>query len=168
MQFSLKIYKLLVLAFSLCSLSKRHSSRFECFSVLISRTILTFDDVIADDSVIALANRCPRLRSLGLYYCKNITDRAMYSLAHSKVNKRMWGSVKGGNDEDGLRTLNISQCTALTPSAVQAVCDSFPSLHTCSGRHSLIMSGCLSLTSVHCACAVHAHRAISAFPHPAH
>ena len=127
--------------------------------------------LITDDSVIALASRCPRLRSLGLYYCKNITDRAMYSLAQSKVNKRMWGSVKGGgggNDEDGLRTLNISQCTALTPSAVQAVCDSFPSLHTCSGRHSLIMSGCLNLTSVHCACAVHAHRAINNFPHPAH
>ncbi|TKY74187.1 F-box protein SKP2B [Spatholobus suberectus] len=123
---------------------------------------------ITDDSVIALASRCPHLRSLGLYYCKNITDRAMYSLAQSKVNNRMWGSVKGGNDEDGLRTLNISQCTALTPSAVQAVCDSFPALHTCSGRHSLIMSGCLSLTSVHCACAVHAHRAFSTFPHPAH
>ncbi|RDX79996.1 F-box protein SKP2B, partial [Mucuna pruriens] len=124
---------------------------------------------ITDDSVIALANRCPHLRSLGLYYCKNITDRAMYSLAHSKVNKkRMWGSVKGGNDEDGLRTLNISQCTALTPSAVQAVCDSFPSLHTCSERHSLIMSGCLNLTSVHCACAFHAHRVFTHFPpHPA-
>ncbi|WVY90146.1 hypothetical protein V8G54_035660 [Vigna mungo] len=103
--------------------------------------------VISDDSVIALANRCPHLRSLGLYYCQNITDRAMYSLAQSKVKNRMWGSVKGGNDEDGLRTLNISQCTALTPSAVQAVCDSSPALHTCSGRHSLIMSGCLSLTS---------------------
>ncbi|CAL0305480.1 unnamed protein product [Lupinus luteus] len=125
---------------------------------------------ITDDSVIALANKCPHLRSLGLYYCKNITDRAMYSLAQSKVNNRMWRTVKGReSDEDGLRTLNISQCTALTPSAVQAVCDSFPSLHTCSGRHSLIMSGCLSLTSVHCACAVHAHhRAFSAFLHPAH
>lgn len=126
--------------------------------------------LLADDSVIALANRCPHLRSLGLYYCRNITDRAMYSLAQSKVNNRMmWGSsVKGGNDEDGLRTLNISQCTALTPSAVQAVCDSSPALHTCSGRHSLIMSGCLNLTSVHCACAVQPHRAISALPHPAH
>ncbi|KAI4337898.1 hypothetical protein L6164_016263 [Bauhinia variegata] len=123
---------------------------------------------ITDDSVIAMANRCPHLRSLGLYYCQNITDRAMYSLAHSKVNHRMWGSVKGGNDEDGLRTLNISQCTALTPSAVQAVCDSFPALHTCSGRHSLIMSGCLNLTTVHCVCAFHAHRPFSTLPHPAH
>lgn len=121
--------------------------------------------LITDDSVIALANRCPHLRSLGLYYCQNITDRAMYSLAQSKVNNRTWGSVK---DEDGLRTLNISQCTALTPSAVQAVCDSSPGLHTCSGRHSLIMSGCLNLTSVHCACAVQAHRALGALPHPAH
>ncbi|XP_014502650.1 F-box protein SKP2B [Vigna radiata var. radiata] len=124
--------------------------------------------LITDDSVIALANRCPHLRSLGLYYCQNITDRAMYSLAQSKVKNRMWGSVKGGNDEDGLRTLNISQCTALTPSAVQAVCDSSPALHTCSGRHSLIMSGCLSLTSVHCACAVQAHRGISTIPNTAH
>lgn len=123
---------------------------------------------ITDDSVIALANRCPHLRSLGLYFCKNITDNAMYSLAQSKVRNRMWGAVKGGNEEDGLRNLNISQCTSLTPSAVQAVCDSSPALHTCSGRHSLIMSGCLNLTSVHCACAIHAHRGINTFPHPAH
>jgi F-box and leucine-rich repeat protein 1 (S-phase kinase-associated protein 2) len=122
----------------------------------------------ADDSVIALADRCPHLRSLGLYFCKNITDRAMYSLAQSKVNNKMWGSVNGGNDEDGLRTLNISQCTSLTPSAVQAVCDSSPALHTCSGRHSLIISGCLNLTSVHCACCVRPHNAISPFPHSAH
>ncbi|KAJ7965452.1 F-box protein like [Quillaja saponaria] len=123
---------------------------------------------ITDDSVIALANRCPHLRSLGLYYCQNITDRAMYSLAQSKMNSRMWGSVKSRNDEDGLRTLNISQCTALTPSAVQAVCDSSPALHTCSGRHSLITSGCLNLTSVHCACAVQAHRTANSFLHAAH
>ncbi|KAL5128440.1 F-box protein SKP2B [Glycine soja] len=124
--------------------------------------------LITDDSVIVLANRCPHLRSLGLYYCQSITDKAMYSLAQSKLNNRMWGSVKGGgNDDDGLRTLNISQCTALTPSAVQAVCDSCPSLHTCSGRHSLIMSGCLNLTSVHCVCAGQAHRAIT-LPHAAH
>lgn len=121
--------------------------------------------LITDDSVIALADRCPHLKSLGLYYCKNITDRAMYSLAQSKVNNKMWGSV---NEEDGLKTLNISQCTSLTPSAVQAVCDSSPALHTCSGRHSLIISGCLNLTSVHCACCVRPHRAINAFPHSAH
>lgn len=124
---------------------------------------------ITDDSVVALANGCPHLRSLGLYYCQNITDRAMYSLAHSKVNSKIWGNVKGKtDDQDGLRTLNISQCTALTPSAVQAVCDSFPSLHTCSGRHSLIMSGCLNLTSVHCACAGQAHRTATTFTHAAH
>ncbi|CAJ2674536.1 unnamed protein product [Trifolium pratense] len=124
--------------------------------------------LITDDSVIALADRCPHLRSLGLYFCKNITDRAMYSLAQSKVNNKMWRSVNGGNDEDGLRTLNISQCTSLSPSAVQAVCDSSPALHTCSGRHSLIISGCLNLTSVHCACCVRPHSAISPFPHSAH
>ncbi|XP_015888519.2 F-box protein SKP2A [Ziziphus jujuba] len=123
---------------------------------------------ITDHSVIALATGCVHLRSLGLYYCQNITDRAMYSLTQVKNKPAMWASVKGRNDEDGLRTLNISQCTALTPSAVQAVCDTFPSLHTCSGRHSLIMSGCLSLTSVHCACAIQAHRTPNAFPHSAH
>ncbi|KAK3166155.1 hypothetical protein QOZ80_1AG0042140 [Eleusine coracana subsp. coracana] len=117
--------------------------------------------LITDESVVALANGCPHLRSLGLYYCQNITDRAMYSLAaNSRVrsNKgRGWDAVK--SDKDGLASLNISQCTALTPPAVQAVCDSFPALHTCPERHSLIISGCLSLTSVHCACALHPHRA---------
>ncbi|PNT37389.2 hypothetical protein POPTR_005G185700v4 [Populus trichocarpa] len=125
---------------------------------------------ITDDSVIALANRCPHLRSLGLYYCRNITDRAMYSLVHNRVKNKlsMWESMKGRCDEEGLSRLNISQCTALTPPAVQALCDSFPALHTCSGRHSLVMSGCLNLTSVHCVCAVQAHRSASSFPHPAH
>ncbi|CAN1234687.1 F-box protein SKP2A [Linum perenne] len=122
---------------------------------------------ITDDSVIALANRCPHLTSLGLYYCRNITDRAIYSLVHSRVknkNPALWETVKSKKDE-GLKSLNISQCTALTPPAVQALCDSFPALHTCSGRHSLVMSGCLNLTSVHCACAVQAHRSLSYVPH---
>ncbi|TVU19448.1 hypothetical protein EJB05_35598 [Eragrostis curvula] len=115
---------------------------------------------ITDESVVALANGCPHLRSLGLYFCQNITDRAMYSLANSRVKSKRgrWDKVKA-KEEDGLVNLNISQCTALTPPAVQAVCDSFPALHTCPDRHSLIISGCLSLTSVHCACALHPHRA---------
>ncbi|KAK3000478.1 hypothetical protein RJ639_021311 [Escallonia herrerae] len=128
--------------------------------------------LITDDSVIALANNCRHLRSLGLYYCQNITDRAMYSLAHGQVKNKhgMWESVKNRYEEVGLMNLNISQCTALTPPAVQALCDSFPALHTCPGRHSLIISGCLNLTSVHCACAcaVQAHRAVHPLPHPAH
>ncbi|CAF2060749.1 hypothetical protein HID58_071948 [Brassica napus] len=127
--------------------------------------------LITDESVVALANKCVHLRSLGLYYCRNITDRAMYSLAQSGVKNKneMWRSVKKGKfDEEGLRSLNISQCTYLTPSAVQAVCDTFPALHTCSGRHSLVMSGCLNLTSVHCACILQAHRTHTALPHPAH
>lgn len=119
--------------------------------------------LITDESVIALANRCPHLRSLGLYYCQNITDRAMYSLAQSRVENKhgVWQSRKSRYEDDGLMNLNISQCIALTPPAVQAVCDSFPALHTCPGRHSLIISGCLNLTSVHCACAVQGHRAIA-------
>ncbi|KAA8546490.1 hypothetical protein F0562_002771 [Nyssa sinensis] len=126
--------------------------------------------LITDESVIALASNCLHLRSLGLYYCQNITDRAMYSLAHSRVRSKheMWESVKNRYEEEGLMNLNISQCTALTPPAVQAVCDSFPALHTCPGRHSLIISGCLNLTSVHCVCAVQAHRTVNSFPYPAH
>ncbi|XP_075517156.1 F-box protein SKP2A-like [Primulina tabacum] len=127
--------------------------------------------LITDESVVALANNCLHLRSLGLYYCKNITDRAMYSLAHSRVKNKhdIWASVKKNRyEEEGLTNLNISQCTALTPHAVQVLCDSFPALHTCSGRHSLIISGCLRLTSVHCACAVQAHRATHAMAHLAH
>ncbi|XP_043688487.1 F-box protein SKP2A-like [Telopea speciosissima] len=126
--------------------------------------------LITDESVIALADKCCHLRSLGLYYCQNITDRAMYSLANSRVKSKhdLWDSVKKGYSKDeGLVNLNISQCTALTPSAVQAVCDSFPALHTCPGMHSLIKSGCLSLASVHCACSFQAHRALS-LAHPAH
>ncbi|XP_072999294.1 F-box protein SKP2A isoform X1 [Typha latifolia] len=118
--------------------------------------------LITDESVVALANCCPHLRSLGLYYCQNITDRAMYSLANSKVKSKrgLWDSVRSSTDDrEGLMNLNISQCTALTPPAVQAVCDSFPALHTCPERHSLIISGCLSLTSVHCACSLQSHRA---------
>ncbi|CAK9153994.1 unnamed protein product [Ilex paraguariensis] len=126
--------------------------------------------LITDESVIALANNCLHLRSLGLYYCQNITDRAMYSLAHSRVKNKheVWESVKSRYEEEGLINLNISQCTALTPPAVQALCDCFPALHTCPGRHSLIISGCLRLTSVHCACAVQAHRAANALPNAAH
>ncbi|XP_058097373.1 F-box protein SKP2A-like [Magnolia sinica] len=129
--------------------------------------------LITDESVIALANRCHHLRSLGLYYCQNITDRAMYSLANSRVKDKhddLWESVLSSySTEEGLMNLNISQCTALTPPAVQAVCNSFPALHTCPERHSLIISGCLNLTSVHCACAVQAHRAgRRAIPHHAH
>ncbi|KAK4433734.1 F-box protein SKP2A [Sesamum alatum] len=126
--------------------------------------------LITDDSVIALANNCLHLRSLDLYYCQNITDRAMYSLAQSRVKNKpgTWASVSNRHEEEGLTNLNISQCTALTPPAVQAVCDSFPALHTCPGRHSLIISGCLSLTSVHCACAVQAHHAPTVMPRMAH
>ncbi|KAL8132871.1 F-box protein SKP2A [Apium graveolens] len=116
--------------------------------------------LITDASVVALANNCLHLQSLGLYYCQNITDRAIYALAHSRVKNKqsVWESVKNRYEEEGLKNLNISQCTALTPPAVQALCDSCPALHTCPGRHSLIISGCLNLTSVHCACAVQAHR----------
>ncbi|KAL8481879.1 hypothetical protein ACS0TY_028142 [Phlomoides rotata] len=124
--------------------------------------------LITDEGVVALANNCLHLKSLGLYYCQNITDRAIYSLAQRRVkhkHEQVWASMKTRYEEEGLTNLNISQCTALTPPAVQALCDSFPALHTCPGRHSLIISGCLNLTSVHCACAVQAHRATHALAH---
>lgn len=126
--------------------------------------------IFSDESVIALANNCLHLRSLDLYYCQNITDRAMYSLAQSRVKNKheTWDSPKNEYEDEGLTNLNISQCTALTPPAVQALCDSFPALHTCPGRHSLIISGCLNLTSVHCACAVQPHRAANLLSHLAH
>ncbi|KAL7596889.1 F-box protein SKP2A [Lactuca sativa] len=128
--------------------------------------------LITDESVIALANNCRHLRSLGLYYCQNITDKAMYALAQSRVKNEdeVWESVKSRRyeEDEGLMNLNISQCTALTPPAVQALCDSFPALHTCPGRHSLIISGCLNLTSVHCACAFQAHRALNTLAHHAY
>ncbi|GMH17144.1 hypothetical protein Nepgr_018985 [Nepenthes gracilis] len=126
--------------------------------------------LITDESVIALANRCRHLRSLGLYYCQNITDKAMYSLAQSRVENKheKRGTRRSSHDDEGLMNLNISQCTALTPLAVQALCDMFPGLHTCPGRHSLIISGCLSLTSVRCVCAVHARTALRAADTEAH
>ncbi|KAK9080741.1 hypothetical protein SSX86_000499 [Deinandra increscens subsp. villosa] len=127
--------------------------------------------LITDESVIALANNCQNIRSLGLYYCQNITDRAIYALAHSRVKNKhqiMGGDKTGDEEGPGLMSLNISQCTALTPPAVQALCDSFPALHTCPGRHSLIKSGCLNLTSVHCACAFQAHRAVNTLAHRAY
>ncbi|WOL15633.1 F-box protein SKP2A-like [Canna indica] len=116
--------------------------------------------LITDESVIALANSCPHLRSLDLYYCQNITDKAMYSLAESCMKKQS-RFLKGkdfSSKNEGLMNLNISQCTALTAPAVQAVCNSFPVLHTCPEKHSLNISGCLNLTSVHCASILHAHR----------
>lgn len=147
-----------------------YSCWVEVHSACFGGKCLPLYNFIADDSVIALANGCPHLRSLGLYYCRNITDRAIYSLAQSGVKNKpgIWESMKGRYDEEGLQSLNISQCTALTPPAVQALCDTFPALHTCSGRHSLVMSGCLNLTSVHCVCAGQSHRTASSIPHPAH
>ncbi|CAN6824162.1 unnamed protein product, partial [Brassica oleracea] len=52
---------------------------------------------ISDDRVMSLAYGCPDLRTLdlfgcvlitGLYYCRNITDRAMYPLAQSGVKNK--------------------------------------------------------------------------------
>lgn len=58
----------------------------------------------------------------------------------------------------GLVNLNISGCTALSSQAVQAVCDAFPQLHTCPERNSLLIGGCLNLTSVGCICVIEARR----------
>ncbi|KAL9996315.1 putative F-box domain, leucine-rich repeat domain superfamily, F-box-like domain superfamily [Helianthus debilis subsp. tardiflorus] len=112
---------------------------------------------VTDESVIALANNCLHLRSLGLCHCHSITDRAMYALARGRVKSK--DEVLGGSVKTQYENLDISYCKALTAPAVQALCDSFPALHTCPSRRSLIMSGCSNLTSVHCACDSQPHRA---------
>lgn len=61
----------------------------------------------------------------------------------------------------GLLSLNLGMCTYLSAPAVQAVCDAFPGLHTCAERHSLNISGCLNLISVHCVCVVEAKKFVS-------
>lgn len=58
----------------------------------------------------------------------------------------------------GLTSLNLGMCTYLSAPAVQAVCDAFPGLHTCAERHSLNISGCLNLISVHCVCVAEARK----------
>lgn len=161
-----------------------------------------------------LADKCHRLRALGLHCCRNITDIAMYALVNNgklragRANqKRFFGYSQYGcdagsrvavtrsstgscsstssgsscsssndsststvpgrgsfdfltNDPDGqgLVSLNLSGCVALSALAVQAVCDAFPALHTCPEKCSLNISGCLHLTSVHCICVVEARR----------
>lgn len=62
------------------------------------------------------------------------------------------------NQLGNLVCLNVSHCVALSAHAVQAVCDAFPDLHTCTEQHSLVTSGCLNLISVKCVCAVEALR----------
>ncbi|CAH8356207.1 unnamed protein product [Eruca vesicaria subsp. sativa] len=128
---------------------------------------------VSDNALQAIGENCSEMQSLNLGWCENISDDGVMSLAYGCPDLRtldLCGCVliTGKFDEEGLRSLNISQCTYLTPSAVQAVCDTFPALHTCSGRHSLVMSGCLNLTSVHCACILQAHRSHTAYPHQAH
>ncbi|KAI7990782.1 F-box protein SKP2B [Camellia lanceoleosa] len=72
-----------------------------------------------NDSVIALANNCLHLRSLGLYYCQNITDRAMYSLAHgeSEEQVRNVGIREEQYIEEGLVNLNIDDCDPYSANA---------------------------------------------------
>ncbi|KAL0678744.1 hypothetical protein Bca4012_006725 [Brassica carinata] len=108
----------------------------------------------------AIGNNCNQMQSLNLGRCEKISDDGVMSLAYGCPDLRTLDLCGCVLITEELRSLNISQCTALTPSAVQAVCDTFPALHTCSGRHSLVMSGCLNLTSVHCACILQAHRVV--------
>uniref|UniRef100_A0A0C9SAM7 TSA: Wollemia nobilis Ref_Wollemi_Transcript_2419_1722 transcribed RNA sequence n=1 Tax=Wollemia nobilis TaxID=56998 RepID=A0A0C9SAM7_9CONI len=92
-------------------------------------------------------------RSFGGPSSCSISDR------NAAASRDYMESVLNDQEEEcGLMKLNIGQCTSLSAPAVQAVCDAFPALHTCPGRHSLIISGCLNLTSVHCVCAVEALR----------
>ncbi|KAL0723155.1 hypothetical protein Bca4012_037754 [Brassica carinata] len=103
-------------------------------------------EAVSDNALQAIGeNRtygCPDLRTLDLCGCVLITDESVVALAN-RTSTRCGGRFKF--DEEGLRSLNISQCTYLTPSAAQAVCDTFPTLHTCSGRHSYYNIGSLCL-----------------------
>ena len=105
-----------------------------------------------------------------------VRDDGYYSTFNS-INKAWVGSDMPYLRDpagDGLVSLNLNGCTSLSAPAVQAVCDAFPQLHTCTERWSLIVSGCLRLTTVHCICVTearreHLHRAqvaLSAALHP--
>eukprot|EP00850_Spirogloea_muscicola_P018196 SM000164S02258 [mRNA] locus=s164:187552:188910:- [translate_table: standard] len=94
--------------------------------------------LLTDRAVIALAAWCPNLRALGLHCCRQLTDLSMRALAASGA--RLRAGRPGG-------------CVLLRAPAVQAVCDAFPALHTCAGRRSLNVSGCLALLPVSCRCA---------------
>ncbi|KAK8624091.1 hypothetical protein V6N13_065448 [Hibiscus sabdariffa] len=105
---------------------------------------------VGDHGVMSLAYGCPDLRCLDMCGCVCITDDSVIALAN----------------ECGGRSGCTIAVTSRTGRSVQALCDSFPALHTCSGRHSLVMSGCLNLTPVHCACA--AYRTFNSIYHAAH
>lgn len=89
------------------------------------------------------------------------------SSSGSSCNSNAISTSKGGGFDTsylrdpagyGLVSLNLSGCTALSAQAVQALCDTFPQLHTCPERRSVITSGCLNLTSVRCICVIEARR----------
>ncbi|TYI77275.1 hypothetical protein E1A91_D06G133300v1 [Gossypium mustelinum] len=130
---------------------------------------------VGDRSLYALAHGYRNLTKLNISGCTSFSDEGVeYLTKFCRKLKilNLCGCVKAATDcalQNGRQTLHaLKMKTALTPSAVQALCDMFPALHTCSGRHSLVMSGCLNLTSVHCACAVQSHRTLNNILHTAH
>ncbi|KAL3699518.1 hypothetical protein R1sor_017540 [Riccia sorocarpa] len=74
------------------------------------------------------------------------------SVTHWQSRRRGYPETLGNDPVSGLMSLNLSQCVHLSAAAVQAVCNAYPALHTCPGKCSLTISGCLNLTSVHCKC----------------
>ncbi|MFS7952765.1 putative F-box domain, leucine-rich repeat domain superfamily, F-box-like domain superfamily [Helianthus anomalus] len=107
---------------------------------ILPELLMKIVSLLDDRTVIVAAGVCSGWRNV---ICTQLTHKSVITLANNCLH---------------LRNLNISYCTALTAPAVQALCDSFPALHTCPGRQSLIIRGCKKLTSAHCACASQPHR----------
>ncbi|BDA48523.1 probable f-box/LRR-repeat protein 2 [Coccomyxa sp. Obi] len=96
---------------------------------------------VRDVGLIALAETCTGLTSLGLHCCRRLTDASMAVVA-TNLHK--------------LTSLNVSGCLPMSCSAVQAVVDANPGLHTCrSFQRTVIIGGCLSLLGVRCKCKRH-------------
>eukprot|EP00249_Psilotum_nudum_P017776 c26483_g2_i2 orf=492-1799(+) len=141
---------------------------------------------ITDNAMYSLANSS-KYRAVRSYQKRNSNHYSSNYMAGSAVTKSSTGSCSSNSNSStsscsssndgntvtsryhfeslvneqegyGLVSLNLGMCATLSAPAVQAVCDAFPGLHTCPEKHSLNISGCLNLTSVHCVCAVEAQR----------
>lgn len=81
--------------------------------------------------------------------CTITTSTFSARLSGSDTDRR---PKNAGAPQFGLLSLNVSGCVLLKAAAMQALCDAFPSLHTCPQQRSLNVSGCLALTNVRCKC----------------
>ena len=100
---------------------------------------------LTDVAVVAVAGSCPNLTSLNLSYCSNLTDAAVVAVAGGCPN---------------LTSLSLNRCTNLTDTAVVAVAGGCPNLTSlnlsyCSNLTNAavvtVAGGCPSLTSLNLA-----------------